>query len=74
MKVKGLNANMQSDPAAFEAWALALLIHCGAKSVQISVDPGARPHYERFLYRLKRFSELYPDSVIAKLQPPHQER
>lgn len=67
MKEKGLHANMQSDAAAFEAWALALLIHCGVKSVQISVDPGAAgAHYERFLYRLKRFSELYPDRVIAK--------
>jgi hypothetical protein len=72
MKEKGLNENMQSDPAAFEAWALALLIHCGVKSVQISVDPGAfavgdaRPHYERFLYRLMRFSELFPGQVVAK--------
>jgi hypothetical protein len=67
MKEKGLNANMQSDAAAFEAWALALLIHCGVKSVQISVDPGAAgPHYERFLYRLKRFGELFPDRVVAK--------
>jgi hypothetical protein len=73
MKEKALNENMQSDPAAFEAWALALLIHCGVKSVQISVDPGAvtvgdaSPHYERFLYRLMRFSELFPGQVVAKL-------
>jgi hypothetical protein len=72
MKKKGLNENMQSDPAAFEAWALALLIHCGVRSVQITVDPGAvavgdaRPHYERFLYRLMRFSELFPGQVVAK--------
>ena len=69
MKEKGLNKNMQDDAAAFEAWALALLIHCGVQSVQISVDPGAGPvgpHYERFLYRLKRFSELFPDRVFAK--------
>jgi hypothetical protein len=69
MKEKGLNENMQSDAAAFEGWALALLLHCGVKSVQISMDPGAvpaGPHYERFLYRLKRFSELYTDGVIAK--------
>lgn len=69
MKEKGLNANMQSDAAAFESWAMALLIHCGVKYVKIGVDPGAGglgPHYERFLYRLKRFSELFPDRVIAK--------
>jgi hypothetical protein len=69
MKKKGLIENMQTDAAAFESWALALLLHCGVQSVQISMDPGAGPeglHYERFLYRLKRFSELYPDRVIAK--------
>jgi hypothetical protein len=65
MKEKGLNANMQSDAAAFEAWTLALLVHCGVKSVKI-VDLGAGGlHYERFLYRLKYFSELFPDRVIA---------
>jgi hypothetical protein len=69
MKKKGLHGNMQSDPAAFEAWALALLIHCGVRLVQIGVDPNielAGPHYERFLYRLTRFSELFPGQVVAK--------
>jgi hypothetical protein len=68
MKEKGLNENMQTDGAAFESWALALLLHCGVQSVRISMDTGAMPegpHYERFLYRLKRFSELYPDRVTA---------
>jgi hypothetical protein len=68
MKEKGLNENMQTDAAAFESWALALLLHCGVQSVRISMDTGATPegpHYERFVYRLKRFSELYPDRVIA---------
>jgi hypothetical protein len=66
VKEKGLNANMQSDPAAFEAWALALFIYCGAKSVKIGVDPGGLgPHYQRFLYRLMRFSELFSDRVIV---------
>jgi hypothetical protein len=70
LSAESVTANMQSDAAAFEAWALALLIYCGVQSVQISVDPGARAlgrHYERFLYRLKRFSELFPNCVIAKL-------
>jgi hypothetical protein len=68
MTEKGLHANMQTDTGAFEAWALALLFHCGARSVQIGLDPGVRTsgrHYERFLYRLKRFSDLLPDRVIA---------
>jgi hypothetical protein len=69
MKGKGLHANMQTDAAAFEAWALALLFHCRVQSVQIDLDPGAGTegrHYERFLYRLKRFSDLFPGLVIAK--------
>jgi hypothetical protein len=68
MKEKGLHANMQTDGAAFEAWALALLLHCEVRSVKIGLDSGAGTkgrHYERFLYRLKRFSELFPDRVIA---------
>lgn len=71
MKKKGLNENMQSNPAAFEGWALALLIYCGVKCVQIGVDSeavpvnDAGPHYQRFLYRLMRFSELFPGQVVA---------
>lgn len=68
MKNKGLNENMQTDAAAFETWALALLLHCGVRSVRIGMDSGASSsgrHYERFLYRLKRFSELFPNRVIA---------
>ena len=52
MKEKGRHANLQTDPAAFEAWALALLFHCGVRSVQIGLDSGARTdgrHYERFV-------------------------
>lgn len=67
MKKKGLQNNMQTDAAAFEAWALTLLCHCHVQRIQIDVDPGAAtrdPHYERFLYRLKRFAELFPKEVI----------
>jgi hypothetical protein len=72
MKEKGLHANMQSDAAAFEAWALTLLCHCQVKRVQIDIDPIATregPHYERFLYRLKRFAELFPDRVTTTFIP-----
>jgi hypothetical protein len=64
MTKKGLKANMQTDASAFEAWSLALFLHCGVKSIQIGLDAGAEPdglHYERFLYRLQRFSELFPE-------------
>jgi hypothetical protein len=69
MKKKGLNDNMQTDAAAFEAWALALFLHCDVKSIQIGLEAGAGAegrHYERFLYRLKRFSDLFPGKVISK--------
>lgn len=67
MTEKGLNANMQDDEAAFEAWALALLLHCNVRSVKIGLGSDAHakgPHYERFLYRLKRFSELFPPDRV----------
>jgi hypothetical protein len=72
MKEKGLLANMQSDAAAFEGWALALLCHCQVQRVQIDIDPAAKqdgPHYQRFLYRLKRFADLFPDRVISAFLP-----
>ena len=73
MKGKGLHSNMQSDAAAFEAWALALLCHCGVQSVQIDLDSGAAKeesqHYERFLYRLVRFAELFPNRVTSAFVP-----
>ena len=73
MKEKGLHANMQTNASAFEAWALTLLCHCGAQSVQISageLDAEAKdPHYERFLYRLKRFVELFPNCVTSTFVP-----
>jgi hypothetical protein len=54
---------MQTDAAAFEAWALALLFHCGVQSVKIGLAPEALSeaslHYERFLYRLQRFHTIY---------------
>ena len=65
MKKKGLITNMQTDAAAFEAWALALF-HCGAQAIQIGLDADANAkgqHYQRFLYRLERFSELFPGRV-----------
>jgi hypothetical protein len=69
MTKKGLLANMQTDAAAFEAWALALLLHCGVQSIQIGLDTGAEDaegrHYQRYLYRLKRFCDLFPGRVIA---------
>jgi hypothetical protein len=71
LKKKGLHANMQTDAAAFEAWALTLLCHCEVKTVaitlqDISKELGARePHFQRFLYRLTRFIDIFRGRIIA---------
>ncbi|MBR1285388.1 hypothetical protein JQ597_25385 [Bradyrhizobium sp. AUGA SZCCT0177] len=68
---KGLHANMQTDAAAFEAWALTLLCHCEVKTVAITLQENSgqldvqEPHFQRFLYRLTRFVELFPGRIVA---------
>jgi hypothetical protein len=71
---KGLHANMQTDAAAFEAWALTLLCHCEVKTVAITLQENLEeldaqtqqePHFQRFLYRLKRFVEIFPKRIVA---------
>lgn len=63
--------NMQEDAAAFEAWALAIYVHClhGKGKVCLEIPDGVSwdlndlykyPHYSRFLYRVLRFSEQHP--------------
>jgi hypothetical protein len=58
-------ANMQDEAAAFDGWALALMAWCGTERVSVdwdepdadalAADPG---HYQRFLYRARRFADL----------------
>jgi hypothetical protein len=65
---------MQDDASAFEAWALVLHRWCGAarvelrwESVTVQTDlgrdaarwPPKALHYQRFLYRLRKFHELF---------------
>lgn len=60
-------ANMQTDSAAVDSWALALRLWLGEERVpRVIVDwaaPANSPngHYERFLYRVGQFQELFPD-------------
>ena len=62
-----IQANMQTNAAAFEGWALALKRWAGAKKVGLfwpAVEPvkgKLPPHYERFLYRAQRFADLFPE-------------
>lgn len=62
MGAEAVLANMQSDKAAFEAWALALHLWCGEAAVELdwevpALDSG---HYQRFLYRAEQMRRLFP--------------
>lgn len=72
--------NMQTNVAAFESWALALHRWCGA-SVTISWDDPEfaedprqahtqRGHYQRFLYRMANFSELFSGDWLTVVDHP----
>jgi len=71
---KNSNANMQNDPNAFEAWAIAIYANLGREHVEkviLTIDADSRDHlvnfkpgtyqghYGRFLYRALRFSQQY---------------
>lgn len=56
-------ANMQSNGSAFEVWSLALRVWCDAERVILqwaTPEHEQSPHYQRFLYRVERFRELFP--------------
>jgi hypothetical protein len=59
-------ANMQTNAAAFEAWALALHLWADVGSIEFDWDVPADAevqfggHYQRFLYRVARFESLFP--------------
>jgi hypothetical protein len=76
MRWEATIANMQSNEAAFEAWALALKLWAGVSHVCLRWEvPQGRPasrnptkekpmyedvgHYQRFLYRVNAFGELF---------------
>lgn len=65
-------ANMQTDAGAFDGWALVLMVWCGVERVVVDWEtpedapgtPAAR-HYQRFLYRLDRLSELLGEDRLG---------
>jgi hypothetical protein len=73
---QAVTANLQTNGAAFEAWALALKVWCGVGSIALDwqipqvPDATSRRHYERFLYRAHRFASLFPDwfNIIPREQ------
>ena len=59
---------MQEDRAAVEGWALVLMAWCGVQRVILRwerppSDADGELHYQRFLYRAKRFAELLQGRV-----------
>lgn len=67
----GVTSNMQTDAAAFEAWAMALKVWMPEETGKISLDWPAPTdldtksakygHYQRFLYRVIHFLDLFPE-------------
>lgn len=63
-----LAKNMQHDAAAFEGWALVLMRWCRVQKVSIDWETAASNnigHFERFLYRIERFTTLTGGKIAA---------
>ncbi len=70
-----VSGNMQTNAAAFESWALALHRWCGVgvtitwdepvQTLESKASDSARGHYQRFLYRLANFAELFSDDWLT---------
>jgi len=67
LNAKSVTSNMQSDAAAFEAWALILRLWLRkerARCIELDWDAPTDPkngHYQRFLYRVTQFQLLFPE-------------
>ena len=69
LDTKGLIDNMQTEPAAFESWALIIRAAFASEGVFVKVRiDGEKPnklakkdemHYNRFLYRICKFVEIF---------------
>ena len=64
-----VSANMQTDAAAFEGWALVLKAHIGELRKVVLTWEVARnrddKHYQRFLYRVDRFRRAFQDWFVC---------
>jgi hypothetical protein len=71
LPASAVTGNMQSNASAFESWCLALHRWCGATVALSWVEPGEgrHPHYERFLYRVKRFDSLFGKNWFSYSDP-----
>ena len=69
-----VGTNMQNAPSAIEGWALALMAWVGTERVTLDWhQPDGSgvnaPHFQRFLYRVKRFAELLGPDLVHVAQP-----
>ena len=86
LDTKGLIDNMQTEPAAFESWALIVRAAFASKGafVKVRID-GEKPeqltdkeemHYNRFLYRISKFVEVfewaYTDDFEREIAKKHR--
>lgn len=66
---EAVSDNMQEDHAAFEAWCLALQVHCQVEQIQIDLLSDTAVlgvHPNRFKYRLRTMRELFPKLISIK--------
>ena len=64
MTADGIASNMQTNQSAFEGWCLALRFWSGVEQVVLNWSDAERlsdGHYQRFLYRVNVFSQLFPE-------------
>jgi hypothetical protein len=72
LSAAAVNADMQDDAAAFEGWALVLMVWCGVQRIIIEwADPenANSGHYQRFLYRLRHFATLLGPEIVNVAAP-----
>ena len=77
VKVKGLQANMQDDEAAFDSWAIAIKYYLNEDVKTITIDwernfsegEDGYFHFNRFVYRLAKFVQTYSWARSAKPIP-----
>jgi hypothetical protein len=68
LSATAVQMNMQNDAAAFDAWAIVLMDWCGAERVVIDWEEPTNTtngHYQRFLYRIGRFEELFGPDIVS---------
>jgi hypothetical protein len=75
LSAEGVCANMQELGSAFEAWCLVLYGLLEVERVNLSWEfPERREHedYRRFLYRVRRFKELFGERLGVELRCAHE--